>query len=537
MIHKEKRFHKRPKYYYPSIALSLAAVWGLSGCSATKPAMNQALETETEVSAKAATKQNAQGPSQRSATGNSENESFDFEHLEASLKLLQLQYSEDFTFALNLPALEFPVVPETESEADPDSHTSDTGSGHSDAGSRISGADSDFSDPDSQISGADSDFSHADSAPGESKDRKKGKSSEERSDSQEEDTSANNHFSGNANTEAEVSHVILPENFAYNFPVVPGTFKGDTELRQFPLPTLPLNISVLENRIIDQLDTYSGTWSVYVKNLTTGDSLLIGDQPMKSASVMKLFIMGAVYTAIDRGDVERTEEVVTLLNDMISYSSNEASNRLLALLGRGSYERGIDKVNQYIEEHRYEGDTHEYNGFNDVNTIMDEDHFNQVSAKDCGKLLERIYRRTFASRKVCNEIETMMLNQNTRYKIPAGLPEGVSVGNKTGEMDTVENDAAIIYGDKSDYILCVLSSDWDSKNNAISHIAKLSSIVYEFFNDDSYYLEAPDLTAYDFQLVEAQADLPEETEGMELAEEVEGMELAEAQADSPKDTE
>ena len=77
----------------------------------------------------------------------------------------------------------------------------------------------------------------------------------------------------------------------------------------------------------------------------------------------------------------------------------------------------------------------------------------------------------------------MLLSQNTRYKIPAGLPDDVLVGNKTGEMDTTENDAAIIYGPECDYILVVLSSDWSSKDNAIFSIRDISSMVYKYLNE------------------------------------------------------
>ena len=78
----------------------------------------------------------------------------------------------------------------------------------------------------------------------------------------------------------------------------------------------------------------------------------------------------------------------------------------------------------------------------------------------------------------------MMLNQNTRYKIPAGLPEGVLCGNKTGEMDSTQNDAAIVYSDACDYILVVLSSDWSSSDEAISRIQNISSEVYAYFNGE-----------------------------------------------------
>lgn len=287
---------------------------------------------------------------------------------------------------------------------------------------------------------------------------------------------------------------------------------GEAPLDNAPtLPSCPLpgeeqsvSIEYLERQLAAMTDSYSGEWSVYVKNLTTGDAFTINNVPMKSASVMKLFVLGTVYEAIENEELERTQEVVDLITTMICDSSNEATNRLLSMLGEGSYADGIQQVNEYISGQGYSSLTHEFNGFNDPAATVDPDHNNQISAADCGLLLERVYRRTFGSRSVCNEVEELMLNQNTRYKIPGGLPEEASVGNKTGEMSTVENDVAIIYGDKSDYILCVLSQDWDSGDTAITHIQEISYLVYQFFDNPAYYSDQePDsfhelasLTAY-----------------------------------------
>lgn len=241
----------------------------------------------------------------------------------------------------------------------------------------------------------------------------------------------------------------------------------------------------LKQQLEDQIAGYDGEWSVYCKNLTTEESFVIHDSPMKSASVMKLFIMGTVYTAFENGELSRTDEIVELLHNMIVYSDNSASNELLAKLGNGNYADGIAKVDAFIASHGFSSMTIEYNGFNDPATNTSTDHFNQVAAKDCGKLLEDIYRRTWVNRTVSNEMESLLLSQDTRYKIPAGLPEGVLCGNKTGEMDTTENDAAIIYGKDCDYILVVLSSDWGSKDQAISRIAELSRITYQYLNPET----------------------------------------------------
>lgn len=238
----------------------------------------------------------------------------------------------------------------------------------------------------------------------------------------------------------------------------------------------------LEPLVEEEISTYEGDWSVYVKNLNTGEEFVLNDRPMKSASVMKLFILGTVYRAFETGELDRSEEVMSLVRDMITVSDNEASNQLLYYLGSSSYERGIEKVNAFIQEYGFSDMTIEFNGFENAATVMDSSHFNQVAAKDCGKLLEDIYRRNWVNRAASIEIEEMLLNQHTRYKIPSGLPEGVLCGNKSGEMDTTENDAAIIYSDNCDYILVVLSSGWYSKDEAVSRISSLSRLVYEYLN-------------------------------------------------------
>lgn len=252
----------------------------------------------------------------------------------------------------------------------------------------------------------------------------------------------------------------------------------DAVLQWKPERTIRTLKKLLERKIAG----YDGTWSVYCKNLSTNESFVINDIPMKSASVMKLFILGTVYEAFETGELERTAEIMALVEDMIIYSDNGDSNELLLRLGGGSYAAGIEKVNAFIASHGFTEATHEYNGFDDPATNMGTGHFNQVAAKDCGKLLEDIYRRTWMGRTVSNEMENLLLSQHTRYKIPAGLPDGVLCGNKSGEMDTTENDAAIIYGPNCDYILVVLSGEWNSKDTAISRIAELSRLTYEYMS-------------------------------------------------------
>ena len=97
-------------------------------------------------------------------------------------------------------------------------------------------------------------------------------------------------------------------------------------------------------------------------------------------------------------------------------------------------------------------------------------------------LLEAIYDGTCVSEDASSQMLDLLLAQQTRGKIPAGVPEDIEVANKTGETDETQHDAAIVYGEDTDYILCVLSDEVPDSNAAASLIREISSEVYVYLN-------------------------------------------------------
>ena len=258
------------------------------------------------------------------------------------------------------------------------------------------------------------------------------------------------------------------------------------------LPNPQRSLNMLETVLTRQIAGYEGSWSVYLRDLSAVgavSSIGVNVMPVKSASVMKLFIMGAAYDAIDNHTLARTDEVISRISGMIRSSSNTDANLLLEILGGGSIREGIREVNNYINRSGASGYTRLYNGFDNDDYLFDPENNNTVYPPDCADLLEKIYHRTFSTRKVCNEIENLMIEQETRYKIPKGVAnvsDGVTIGNKTGEMDGVENDVAIVYSPACDYILCVFSSGWSDKDTALTQIQNISEQVYRYYNDSRW---------------------------------------------------
>jgi len=238
----------------------------------------------------------------------------------------------------------------------------------------------------------------------------------------------------------------------------------------------------LEQTLTAIIGDYSGNWSIYIRDLSNDNIININDQPQESASLIKLFVMGAIIEQLDNGTLERTKRIDRLLRDMITVSDNGATNTLVEYLSPNQdHTEGMEIVNDFAIRHGYSNTKH-VNGLNNRNLRTSSTETNQTSAKDCGELLQSIYNRTLISHLASREMEGLLLAQEVLYKIPNAIPDSGVVANKTGETDTVENDSAIIYSPNGDFVLCIMSENWKSKKNAISGIREITRSTYDYFN-------------------------------------------------------
>lgn len=282
----------------------------------------------------------------------------------------------------------------------------------------------------------------------------------------------------------------------------------------------------LKKDLNEMIDTYEGSWSIYVKDLKSGISLTINDQPQDSASLIKLYIAGAVLEKIQHQELEETETIDLLLSDMISLSDNEAANELVRYLSDShEHQDGMEKVNEFIEEHDFT-DTWQYNGLEDSN-LWYGDEVNITSVKDCGRFLEEIYDGDMVSHLASRQLEGYLLDQEITWKIPAGIPSEIKTANKTGEKDNTQNDASIVYTPYRDYIICVMATNLTDEDTAVENIRAVSAKVYGFFQ------EADAVTPEKTAETEETDNTDRETESSEASEESDaGTEAAEEDSDS-----
>ena len=238
-------------------------------------------------------------------------------------------------------------------------------------------------------------------------------------------------------------------------------------------------LQTLLNQIQGQLPADNGSWSVFVSDLLNETEGSINDQTMQAASLIKLYIMGAIYENYDQiiGQYGK-DSVDSNLHSMITVSDNDAANTLTTYLGGGNSSAGMQAVNSFCQERGYT-QTH----MGRMLLASNDQDDNYTSVNDCGHFLIEVYKEEESSYAHASDMYALLKAQTRQNKIPAMLPDGVKTANKTGELDNVENDAGIIYDAANDLVIVFMSQNLSSAGNAQNTIASLSRTIYDYYNN------------------------------------------------------
>lgn len=229
----------------------------------------------------------------------------------------------------------------------------------------------------------------------------------------------------------------------------------------------------LESTLSQMMSGYDGDWSLYFSDINTGNVISINNHQVYSASLVKLFVIQTVYQRIASGQMSDSAEIEELLRRMITYSDNEAWMTLTRRIG-GTHMAGMRIVTQ----------TAAAAGFLDSGQFIQGDkvNYNFTSVEDCGHYMEKVLNGELVSPEYSEKILNLLKQQQIRHKIPAGIEPGVEVANKTGELEYVEGDAAIVFAPSGTYVLVVIAEDLVYTGRAEIQISELSSTVYNFLN-------------------------------------------------------
>ncbi|HKE37206.1 MAG TPA: serine hydrolase [Candidatus Baltobacteraceae bacterium] len=256
----------------------------------------------------------------------------------------------------------------------------------------------------------------------------------------------------------------------------------------------------LRRKVVKVADNFPGAIGVFARTLAPGNPLVAyrAFESFPTASIIKVLIMTTAYVLdeLHPGSLDQhvkfhrseliagsdfmhdatdgeTFTVRQLIVPMIQVSDNTAANMLIGHFG-------IHTINGVALQAGM-NQTHLQRKFLDWYAIVR--HSENVSTPaDMAHLLYLIETgahegiKTIVSPAHCRTMIDVMLGQTDRDAIPAALPEGTPIANKTGEIEGTRNDVAIVnpYG-ASPWILTVMTKaayDYSASYAAIHEIAR-----------------------------------------------------------------
>jgi beta-lactamase class A len=239
------------------------------------------------------------------------------------------------------------------------------------------------------------------------------------------------------------------------------------------------------------------------------------DAYFHAASTMKLAVLLGVFRQVDRGDLSidapvhvrnrftsivnqepfmldlgrdadpdvyghlgKTLTIRELAYWMITKSSNLATNLLVDVIGIQTVQLALDEL--------------DIDGIRVLRGVEDSRAFeaglnNEVTAHGLLKLLRLIAEGKAYSQKACDEMLEILLDQQFRSGIPAGLPKAARVAHKTGNISTVHHDAGIVYLEgRKPYVLVILTQfpAEQGRGKAVAEVSRdifitLAESIYE----------------------------------------------------------
>jgi len=166
------------------------------------------------------------------------------------------------------------------------------------------------------------------------------------------------------------------------------------------------------------------------------------------------------------GNLGKTMTIQQLAYQMITTSSNLATNLLCEVIGIATIQRALDEL--------------EISGIRVLRGVEDQEAFeaglnNEVTANGLLRLLRIVAEEKAYSKSATEQMLKIMLDQQYKSGIPAGLPKAARVAHKTGNISSVHHDAGIVYIDgRKPYVLVVLTKFLPEvgRSSAVADVSK-----------------------------------------------------------------
>jgi len=201
------------------------------------------------------------------------------------------------------------------------------------------------------------------------------------------------------------------------------------------------------------------------------------DDPLPIRNEFHSIVDGSVYKLEPKDDSDtelyeaegQTRTLSQLCELMITMSSNLATNLLIEKLG-------VENIRNTV--HAMGAD-----GMNVLRGVEDGKAFekglnNTTTAEGLAVLLTVIAEGKAVDADASRQMVEILSRQHFNDEIPAGLPPGMKVAHKTGEITKIHHDAAIVYAPKP-FVLVILVRGLAERKDSAALMVDITRLLYQ----------------------------------------------------------
>ena len=251
---------------------------------------------------------------------------------------------------------------------------------------------------------------------------------------------------------------------------------------------LPRSDAALLDAIETSLPIDRNAASIAVVHLETGASATVnGDRIAVPASLYKVGVLVEAFRQIEAG-LLRLDETLRLLpidwapgagilqgrigtqvtiNDalrlMIGISDNTAAHAVVRRIG-------VDRVNA----------NNQRLGLSNTRYYID-DRPDTTTAADMARLLSLLATGRLAGVEATGQMLDLLQQVQPAAWLPRGVPSTIAVAHKSGQLDSVRNDAGIVFGPTGRYVVVVLTDNRPNAMKGENAIVQVARSVHAYF--------------------------------------------------------
>ncbi len=263
----------------------------------------------------------------------------------------------------------------------------------------------------------------------------------------------------------------------------------------------------LEARTEEESRKLDGVMGVAIYDLTDGRTLLVnGDEVFPQASLIKVAVLAElmhqqeqsekgtagkarlddVYV-MDKKDLVADSDIMEGLTPGVTrvtnrdlaamlsaVSDNAATNVLIERLGMANVNALMDS--QGLRHTRLQ------------RKMMDlkaasEGRENLSTPREMMALLAAIYQGRVVGKELAGEyFNILSLHSHYKTYIRRGVPDGVRVADKEGELEGVRTTAGVVFAGQRPYVICVMATYLKDESEGERAISRISTAAFDYFD-------------------------------------------------------